>query len=293
MERNPQAAKPILAAMKNRASCRNFTGQAIEKALLDDLIDTGLMAASGGNLQPYSMIVVRAAKTKKELRRLGGGQPFIEQADTLLVFALDWSRYQIYTRQKHAPFHAPHLPLHFVIGIEDILCVAQTIETAAFLSGLGSCYVGGVLETGAEVAQLLHLPQGAFPIVMLALGHPAPGSMHKPPKLAKQAIVFEEQYHPMSAEEIYSVYEEKYKGMDRHILPPNPDARQNLLAQLFDNLQQTYPREQAEGYLKEIEQNESYNEAQHRYGIHYGIESIRRRGWDMLAGMKQQGCEWE
>lgn len=293
MEQNPQAAKPILEAMKKRASCRNFTGEPIEKAFIEDLIDTGLMAASGGNLQPYSIIVVREAETKRELRLLGGGQPFIEQADTLLVFALDWSRYQAYTQQKHAPFNAPHLPLHFVIGVEDILCVAQTIETAAFLSGLGSCYVGGVLETGAEVARLLHLPQGAFPIVMLALGHPMPGSMHKPPKLAKEVIVFEEKYRPLSAEEVYSTYEAKYEGMDCHALPRNAEARKNLLSQLSCNLQQTYPKEQAEAYLKEIEQNESYNEAQRRYGIHYGIESIRRRGQDMMAGMKQQGCDWE
>lgn len=290
MERNAQTARPVLDLMKGRCSCRSFTGEPVDRGLLDDLIDTGLQAASGGNLQPYSIIVVREENTKRELRRLGGGQAFVEKADTLLVFALDWSRYMAYTRCKHAPFRANDMLLHFVIGVEDILCAAQTIETAAFLSGLGACYVGGVLETGGEVARLLALPQGAFPIVMLALGHPAPGSLHKAAKLPRELMVFSERCRPLDDEEIFAAYEAKYSGMDRHPLPRSGEAREELLEKIFENLLLTYPEEKALEYRREIEESGTYNEAQRRYGVHYGVETIRRRGADMLRGMAEQDC---
>ncbi|SFP25373.1 FMN reductase [NAD(P)H] [Oscillibacter sp. PC13] len=291
MERNPKAAKPILEALKGRYSCRNFTGAPVDDAVLGDLIDTGLMAATGGNLQPYSILIVRNPTTKAELRRLGGGQAFIEQADVLLVFALDWSRYQVYTQQKHAPFQANHQFLHLLIGIEDILCAAQTIETGAYLSGLGACYVGGVLETGSQIARLLHFPQGAYPIVMLALGHPAPGSDHKPTKLPRDLMVFQERYRPISEAEIRRAYDAKYASVDRHPLPLDGAARDRVLEQLLHNLSLTYPESQAQSYLEEIRQSGAYNEAQRRYGVHYGVETMRRRGHETLTGMREMGCD--
>lgn len=291
MNLDPKTAKPVLDALKQRYSCREFAAEPVDQALIDDLIDTGLMAASGGNLQPYHVIVVRDPETKKELRRLGGGQLFVERADVLLVFVLDWSRYAVYTKQKHAPFRANEQFLHLVISVEDVICAAQTVETCAYLSGLGSCYVGGVLETGAEISELLNLPQGCFPIVMLAIGHPAPNSNHKPVKLRREMMVTYERYQPKTEAEIFDAYEEKYRAVDRHPLPRSEGPREQTLKKLCENLCLTYPEEEAKAYLEEIRENDAFNEAQRRYGIHYGVATIRERSRQMLDGMRKMGCD--
>lgn len=291
MKLDPMNAKPVLEALKQRYSCRDFADKPVDQALIDDLIDTGLMAASGGNLQPYHIIVVRDPEIKRELRRLGGGQMFVEKADVLLVFVLDWSRYAVYTRMKHAPFRANEQLLHLVIGIEDVICAAQTVESCAYLSGLGSCYVGGVLETGADISSLLGLPQGCFPIVMLAMGYPAPGSNHKPSKLRRDMMVSYERYQPKTQEDIFEAYEDKYRAMDRHSLPHGAEAQDKVLKKLLENLRLTYPEDTAMAYLDEICSNGGYNEAQRRYGIHYGVATIRERSRQMLDGMRQVGCD--
>lgn len=284
-------ARSAMEALRRRCSCRDFTGEAIDPALLDEMIDVGLAAASGGNLQPYRIIVVRDPETKRTLRPLAGGQAFVERADVLLAFVLDWNRYARYTQMKHAPFRANEQMMHLIIAVEDILCAAQTIESCAQLNGLGACYVGGVLDTGAEISRVLELPTGCYPIVLLALGHPAPGSLRPAKKLRREIMVSNERYRPLSDDEIFGAYEEKYAAVDVHALPRAEEARARTLGKLAENLRLTYPKEQARAYLEEIERAGAYNEAQRRYGIHYGVADIRACGHALLQGMAERGCD--
>lgn len=284
-------ARRAMELLRGRASCRDFSDAAIDPALLDEMIDVGLAAASGGNLQPYHIIVVRDPETKRRLRSLAGGQAFVEKANVLLAFVLDWSRYASYTKLKHAPFRANEQMMHLIIAVEDIICAAQTIESCAQLNGLGACYVGGVLDTGAEISEVLDMPEGSYPIVLLALGHPAPGSLRPARKLRREMMVSHERYQRHDPAEIFEAYEEKYAAVDAHVLPRGEEARARTLEKLFKNLRLTYPETQAQAYLDEIVRDEGYNEAQRRFGIHYGVAEIRSCGHLLLEGMASRGCD--
>ena len=43
---------------------------------------------------------------------------------------------------------------------------------AAESLGIGSCYIGDIMELGETHAELLHLPRYTFPAAMLCLGRP-------------------------------------------------------------------------------------------------------------------------
>ena len=79
--------------------------------------------------------------------------------------------------------------------------------------------------------------------------------------------------------------------MDVHALPRAEEARARTLGKLAENLRLTYPEEQARAYLEEIERAGAYNEAQRRYGIHYGVADIRACGHALLQGMAERGCD--
>ena len=152
-----------LIPLQARYSCRSFSDQEIPEELLNQVIAAGLNAPTGGNLQPYTVLVIRNPETKKILAELCG-QSFIGGAAVNLLFILDWHRLAVYAQAKHAPFVAEKSFFQNLIAFADIMCACQLMETAAYLSGLGACMVGNILGHGERLAELLHLPDRAYPI---------------------------------------------------------------------------------------------------------------------------------
>src|SRR5210317_1936563 len=74
---------------KSHRSIRSFTSQAIDDALLNDLLFTGLRSSSAGNMQTWSVIVTRDKAVKRQMYHLHGDQEMILQAPVLLTFCAD------------------------------------------------------------------------------------------------------------------------------------------------------------------------------------------------------------
>lgn len=191
-----------------RASCRSFTEQEIPAEILQLVLEAGTHAATGGNLQPYSIIKIEGEETKQTLARLGG-QAFIGEAPVLLLFCIDLHRLQRWAALEVAPFTARDSFQHFWISFQDTVICAQSVCTAADALGLGSVYIGTVLEFFHELRDMFALPQGVFPVVLLCLGFPR--SRPKPRnKLGVDVIVHEERYRELEDQELLATFDEKY-----------------------------------------------------------------------------------
>ena len=59
-----------------------------------------------------------------------------------------------------------------MMACSDALIAAQNAVVAAESLGIGSCYIGDIMELGEEHAGLLHLPRWTFPAAMLCFGRP-------------------------------------------------------------------------------------------------------------------------
>lgn len=66
------------------------------------------------------------------LSQMCANQPFIAQAQVNLIFLMDWHKLAVYSRLKDAPFTTNKSIDHFLITLEDLVCAAQAIETAAW-----------------------------------------------------------------------------------------------------------------------------------------------------------------
>ena len=71
---------------------------------------------------------------------------------------------------------------------------------AAESLGIGSCYIGDVLENGEEHARLLDLPPFTMPIAMLCLGRPA--SRRAPALRMERNVVMRDRYHRLTPDEL-------------------------------------------------------------------------------------------
>lgn len=81
-----QAFSDVIA--KRRAT-PSFDGSKIDDSDLQKIIQAGMEAPSGYNLQPWRFIVVRDLEQRRLLRQAAMGQPKVEDASAVIVFCGD------------------------------------------------------------------------------------------------------------------------------------------------------------------------------------------------------------
>jgi nitroreductase len=77
--------KSLSAAIAERRATRHFSADAVPEHHLGKILEAGLAAPSGYNLQPWRFVVVRDAEQRKRLREAAMGQPKVEEAPVVIV----------------------------------------------------------------------------------------------------------------------------------------------------------------------------------------------------------------
>src|ERR1700735_172244 len=77
--------KSLSRASTERRASRSFDGSPISDADLKGILQAGLQAPSGYNMQPWRFIVVRSAEQKKKLRAASYNQGKVEEASAVIV----------------------------------------------------------------------------------------------------------------------------------------------------------------------------------------------------------------
>jgi nitroreductase len=273
-----------LRLLLERSSCRSFEDRKIPPDVLRQILEAGIHAATGGNLQPYSIIKIEESKTKERLAELCGDQSFIATAPVDLLFCIDFHRLQRWAELEVAPFSATASFRHFWISFQDTIIAAQNICTAADALGLGSVYVGTVLECFRELRQIFQLPSGVFPVVLLSLGYPKARPLPKK-KLGVPVIVHEEKYCDPDDGKLLSAFNEKYPGWKKEITP----ERMEIIAEACRNV---HGADFADICLNKIKMSGCINAVQNYFGLHYRADEMPRRNEDFLAIAEEFGFGW-
>ncbi|MBU1469128.1 MAG: nitroreductase family protein [candidate division Zixibacteria bacterium] len=141
-----QYLNETIRLLHERSTCRSFEDKKIPEEVLQQILDAGIHAPTGGNLQPYSIIKVENVETSKRLGELCEQQDFIGTAPVNLIFCIDWHLLKRWAEIEYAAFTATISFRHFWISFQDTVIAAQNICIAADALGLGSVYIGSVLE---------------------------------------------------------------------------------------------------------------------------------------------------
>lgn len=199
----------IYEVMMKRRSIRNFTDAKIPNDIIDRLLDAANNAPSGGNIQPLSIILVEEKNKRNKLADIVGHQPWVANAPLSMVFCIDFNRVKQWAKIYNTEFKGEQSFSHFLIAYADILCAAQNIVILAESYGLGSVYIGSILEGITEARSLFSLPRYVLPLMVLSLGYPK-SRPEKMPKLKRSVIVHNNEYHEMTDEDVKKAFDEKY-----------------------------------------------------------------------------------
>ncbi len=279
-------ALEALRHMQDRQSVRNFADKPIPQEDLDAILKTALAAATAGNLQPVTIIVERDPERNKQLGVLCTNQPFIGKAPVNLIFLLDWHKLGVYAAERKAPFNCHDSFMHFATGLEDVMCVAQSAETAAHLLGIGSCYIGTTMHSGAEIAKMYDLPPRTYPMCLLTLGY-AKDLPAKRRKLEHEYMVFEGKYPQLDTEDLCRAYDLKYEGITLPF-PSRPEPRQAMIDKIRRGLLTSYTPEETEAIINEALERGYITEVQRRFAYHYHAVDNYNMGGHILEMMQQQ-----
>ena len=183
---------PTIDLLKAHRSIRKFSDKPISQEIIDELILCGQSAATSSNVQAVTAIQVNDTAKRETLAKLAGGQPYVASAGAFFVYCADMNRPK-YACEKEGGDFSPGMTEHFIIATVDVALSAQNTVVAAESLGLGICYIGGLRNNPAEVAELLNLPEHVYPVFGLCLGYPEQDPEVKP-RMPLEAVLMHDQY---------------------------------------------------------------------------------------------------
>lgn len=166
--------------LHNRRSVRAYQERPVPREVADQIIQCAMRAPTAGAMMLYTIIEIEEQALKDKLAVSCDHQPFIAKAPLVLVFLADYQRwFDLYVASGVAALCAARgQPMRtpgegdLMLACCDALIAAQNAVVAAEALGLGSCYIGDILENYEYHRELLNLPQYAFPVTMVCLGYP-------------------------------------------------------------------------------------------------------------------------
>ncbi|MBQ3079609.1 MAG: nitroreductase family protein [Clostridia bacterium] len=207
----------VIRQMTDRKSVRVFTDREIAPEEKNAILVSAVMAPTAGNQQLYTIIDVTDEEKKQALCESCDHQEFIKDAKLVLVFAADCKKwYDAYLASGSFP-RAPGAG-DLMLAVTDAAIAAQNAVNAAWSLGIGSCYIGDIMENCEMQREILSLPKYVFPCVMLVFGFPTEQQKRreKPKRADLKHIVHENGYREMDEEELREMFSKRAgeKGFD-------------------------------------------------------------------------------
>lgn len=178
-----------------RKSIRQYEDRPVEDEKKKIILESAIQAPTAGNMSLYSIIDITNQDIKDRLAITCDNQPFIAKAPMVLIFCADYSKwYKTFTKIEDE-VRKPGVGDMF-LAIADSIIAAQNTVIAAESLGIGSCYIGDILENFEIHKELLKLPKYVIPVAMLVYGYPTKQQQEriKPKRLAIEDLVYENTY---------------------------------------------------------------------------------------------------
>lgn len=182
----------ILTLLNQHRSIRQFTDQPLTDDEITTLVSAAQHAATSTFAQQYSIISITDPAIKQVLGDITGHH-WLEKSGHYFMLVADQHRNLKIAEAANANTTILRSFDKFMASTFDVAIAAEAIVTAGESLGLGSTIMGSILNHTQQVIDLLHLPELTFPLLGLAIGHPAEQPDLKP-RLPQPLMHFNNQY---------------------------------------------------------------------------------------------------
>lgn len=154
-----------------RRSIRKYKDEHVPKEIIHNILEAGRLSPSAVNRQPWHFVVVKDQKVKESISHERYSK-FIKDADFTVV-----------------GLYKPSEALTEKLSLIDVTIALQNMVIAAWMQGVGSCWIGGFNEE--QLKEILNLPEDSKIVCLVAFGIPDEEPTQRPKKSMEQIIHYD------------------------------------------------------------------------------------------------------
>jgi nitroreductase len=216
----PRKERLFSEVVEERRATLNFDGSPVPEEVMRRIVDAGMKAPSGYNIQPWRFVVVESPEMKQKLRDASYNQPKVGEAGAVIVACGDFNAVRpeqfgrvLQMSEKHgfareqnekvkqivtgtfsagpgdsmgvAPDWAVWLNRHVMIAFTTMMWMAEVL-------GYDTAPMEGFIES--QVKQALEIPENIRVIALLAIGRRKGEDKKFAGRLPLQEIAFAEKW---------------------------------------------------------------------------------------------------
>lgn len=179
----------FLDVIKSRKSVRSYEAQPIDPDILNEILECGRLAPTGGNLQPWEFIVVTGEATRRKMVDttyransfdLSKHQDWLMGAPVLIAVAA----HRVRAVARYGNVNAGALVY------QDCAACIENMLLAAVNYGLGACYIYGFMEP--LLANVLNLSPEYEALAFISLGYPKGEPVAKPKRPLAEMVHYDQ-----------------------------------------------------------------------------------------------------
>jgi len=158
----------MIKEIEMRRSIRKYIDKSVENEKITELLESGRLAPSGNNTQPWRYIVVNSEKMRQKVMEASHNQKWMLTAPVFIVCVADVRcriKEDIYV---YLDDNSPHDEVKRII--RDTSISAGYMLLQANNLGLGACWVAEF--TQEEIRPVLNIPSDKYVVGVITIGYP-------------------------------------------------------------------------------------------------------------------------
>ena len=203
-------------ALLNRRVIRKYKTNPINEQTMALLLSAAQSAPTKSNLQQYSIVIIRDPEVRNAVSELVPSMPWVRNAPVIAIFLGDVRRIRRLAEIRGHTYQNNNADT-FMNATVDAALAMQCFITAADYLGLGACPISYVRNRIDDLAEILDLPDGVFPISGLCIGYPDDAG-YVSMRLPQKVVVHQDLYNDDDLETDVKDYDDR--NHERFALTP-------------------------------------------------------------------------
>ena len=144
---------PVFKTILNRRSIRDYTDEQITDEEINQILESGRWAPSANNYQPWRFLIIKDAQKIEDLGQFTKYANIMRKSKVNILVFLD------------KKFQGDR-----VKSIQSIGACIQDMLLAAHELGIGTCWIGEIINRHEKVEKFLNLPENLELMALITLG---------------------------------------------------------------------------------------------------------------------------
>jgi nitroreductase len=171
----------LFEAIRKRRSIKRYLDIPVEWNKIGAILDSGRLAPSAGNLQPWKFLVVTNPEKRKKISEACFQQYWMQTAPIHIIICAEINKMSRFYGIRGEKLYS----------IQSCALAAQNMMLEAINQGLGCCFVSAFDEE--MISRFFGIPKYGRPQVIITIGYPGE-ELPMPPKYTLNDIVHLERF---------------------------------------------------------------------------------------------------